>query len=308
MEFFAAPMQGHTEGAFCRFHSEIYGAADCYCTPFIRVERGEVRRRDLRVNNPAQLAGIRVVPQAIFRDTDELRLIAAGVRELGFDALDLNLGCPFPPQVKHGRGAALLRNPALLESLAGLMQEFPSLKFSIKMRLGVEHPDEWRKIAGIINALPLARVTVHPRVATQQYGGELYMEQFDAITKELQHPLVYNGDLTTPHAIESIMHRYPALKGVMAGRGLLARPSLHAEWRQQREWTPSERIDKMLEFHRRLFNLYRDTLCGDSQILMKIKPFWEYLEPEIGHKPFKAIRKASTIAKYTAAIESIRND
>lgn len=307
MKFFAAPMQGHTEGAFCRFHSEIYGAADFYCTPFMRVERGEVRRRDLKVNDPAPLAGINVVPQAIFRNTDELRMIAESVAALGFPTLDLNLGCPFPPQVKHGRGAALLRNPSLLASLSGLMSDFPSLAFSIKMRLGVEQPDEWREVIDIINGLPLTRVTVHPRVATQQYGGELHMDQFNAIAEKLQHRLVYNGDLTTLESIEEIQNRYPTLEGVMAGRGLLARPSLHAELVQGREWSRGERIEKLLELHRRLFTLYRDTLCGDTQILMKIKPFWEYLEPEIGHKPFKSIKKASNIAKYISAVESIGN-
>lgn len=305
MKFFAAPMQGHTEGIFCRFHSDTYGPADFYSTPFIRVEKGEVRRRDLRVNDPQTVKGLNVIPQAIFRDITEWKLIAEAVAQLGFTTLDMNLGCPFPPQVKHGRGAALLRNPSLLKAVAEEMSSFPTLAFSIKMRLGVDQPDEWTAIIDTINSMPLTRVTVHPRVATQQYGGELYIGQFETLAQELRHPIVYNGDIANPDDIDRIADRYPTLEGVMAGRGLLARPSLHAEWLEGRQWSREERIIKLLRLHRNLFEHYRSTLCGDAQILMKIKPFWEYLEPEIGHKPFKAIKKASSLPKYTTAVDSI---
>ena len=222
-------MQGHTEGIFCRFHSDTYGPADFYSTPFIRVEKGEVRRRDLRVNDPQTVKGLNVIPQAIFRDITEWKLIAEAVAQLGFTTLDMNLGCPFPPQVKHGRGAALLRNPSLLKAVAEEMPSFPTLAFSIKMRLGVEQPDEWTAIIDTINSMPLTRVTVHPRVATQQYGGELHIGQFETLARELRHPIVYNGDIANPDDIDRIADRYPTLEGVMAGRGLLARPSLHAE-------------------------------------------------------------------------------
>ena len=50
---------------------------------------------------------------------------------------------------------------------------------------------------------------------------------------------------------------------------------------------------------------YRETLCGDHQILSKIKPFWEYAEAEIGRKPWKMISKASNMAKYQSAVAMI---
>jgi hypothetical protein len=63
----------------------------------------------------------------------------------------------------------------------------------------------------------------------------------------------------------------------------------------------------MLRFHRLLLNHYSETLCGDSQILSKIKPFWEYAEEEIGHSAWKAIKKAVNIAKYHSAVAKIKN-
>lgn len=305
MNAYIAPMQGHTEGVFCRAHHHLYGGADTYCTPFIRVEKGEVRRRDLKSINREFLDDTPVLPQAIFRDLNEFKLIADAVKREGYNALDLNLGCPFPPQVKHGRGAALLRNRELLIQLAEEIKQVGDMSFSIKMRLGVEQPDEWRGVVDVINAMPLEHVTIHPRVAVQQYGGELFIDQFEALAEALSHRVVYNGDLTAPEQIAGIIEKYPLLSGVMAGRGVMARPSLFAEWREGREWSREERIDKLIRLHREIYDQYRSTLCGDTQILMKIKPFWEYLEPEIGHKPMKAIKKATSLKKYDEAVRSI---
>lgn len=58
----------------------------------------------------------------------------------------------------------------------------------------------------------------------------------------------------------------------------------------------------MLRLHDRILEYYSATLCGDSQILLKIRPFWEYAEAEIGHKALKSIRKAGTMPKYRAAL------
>ena len=59
-------------------------------------------------------------------------------------------------------------------------------------------------------------------------------------------------------------------------------------------------------FHDALLDHYRESLVGgDHQVLDKIRPFWEYAEAEIGRKSWKAIRKASNMAKYETAVASI---
>jgi tRNA-dihydrouridine synthase len=92
----------------------------------------------------------------------------------------------------------------------------------------------------------------------------------------------------------------------MTARGVLGRPSLAAEYAAGEEMPHEQRLEKMLRFHRLLLTHYSDTLCGDSQILSKIKPFWEYAEEEIGHSAWKAIKKAVNIAKYHSAVAKIR--
>lgn len=306
---YSAPIQGLTETAWRHFHHQVYGdGVTAYHTPFLRVERGEVRQRDSRALDSPMNATIRLVPQIIFRDLREFRMLADRVREAGYKSADINMGCPFPPQVHHGRGAGMIANRELLGLLAGEMKDhYPELDFSVKMRLGVDNPDVWRQSIDMINALPISRLTVHPRTARQQYGGELHLDEFKALLKESVHPVVYNGDIKSPSDIDRMIEDYPAIGGVMAGRGLFARPSLVAEWREGSIWDNETRARRMLELHGLLYEYYTDRVSGNGQLMGKLKPFWDYLEG-VDKRTLKLMKKAETIRKYDEAVAAIERD
>ena len=302
----AAPLQGYTDAAWRHFHAEIYGNIDTYFTPFMRVERGEVRMRDIRGITSQLNENHTLVPQIIFRDTDEFEMLVDAVVAEGYDRVDLNLGCPFPPQVKHGRGAALIVNSGLLKAIGEIMSaKYPDVVFSVKMRIGVTHSDEWKNIISELNDITLSHITIHPRIASQQYAGSLDMEQFAKFMSESVHPIIYNGDLLSIDDVDSMIVKYPRLSGVMIGRGLLMRPSLSAELKSGKEWDSTSRLDHIMMFHKSLFDYYSKALCGEAQILAKIKPFWEYLEQEIGRKTAKVIKKSTSVNKYLSAVSLI---
>lgn len=301
----AGPLQGYTEAPWRRAHAEIFGGVDEYYLPFARIDHGAVRPKDVRELTSPFNVGLTVIPQVIARDADELALLADTIAAQGFTRVDLNMGCPFVPQMKKGRGAALLDNPERLQEMAAVMAARPSIAFSAKMRLGTTDPYGWRAVLPQLNAMPLTEVTIHPRTATQKYDGELHEQAFSELMSALDHPVVYNGGVNSAADVERILTSHPDLAGVMTGRGLLARPSLLADFRSGSPMSPEELLERTLRLHDDIFNHYRDTLCGDAQILMKIKPFWDYLEPLIGHRPFKAIGKAGSLAKYQRAVADI---
>lgn len=305
MNLMVAPVQGHTDAAWRHFHNNIYGGNPVYYTPFIRLEHGAFRKHDIKDLTSELNDGLNVVPQVIFRNMDELRPLLAGLAELSVNRVDLNTGCPFPLQTAKGRGAGFIANSEEFSKMPQLLSEFPGIDFSLKMRLGFSNPDEWRSVMPILNDIKLTHVTLHPRIAKQQYGGEVDLEQFGEFVKQSENPVIYNGDLRTMEDIKEIQQRFPEIAGVMLGRGLLARPSLIAEYSSGEEWNPGKRLDLMRKFHSQLLDYYQSTLCGDSQVLSKIKPFWEYAEQEIGRKPWKAIKKATTLAKYHTAVASV---
>lgn len=304
-----APVQGFTESPFRHYHSMLYGCPEVpltYFTPFLRMERGEVRRRDLRELSSELNDGHDLVPQIIFRGTEEFVKLTAIVRDAGFGAVDLNLGCPFPPQVNKGRGAGMLADPMRLQEVCRAMEQFPDMKFSAKMRLGVSSPDEWGEALRILGDAPLTHITLHPRTAAQVYGGELHPAEALRFIHASAHSVIFNGDILTPEAIDKVRADYPGIAGVMIGRGLLIRPSLVAEWSGGEEWSVARRRSRLLELHDRIFTHLSETLTGgDTQILMKVKPLWEYFGAEFDRKQTKKIKKAGTLQRYRQAIAEL---
>lgn len=298
-----APMQGFTEAPFRRAHARIYGAVDEYFTPFVRMEKGEVRRRDLR-DACSELDDLALcTPQIIAANASEFKTIAAALRRHGHRRIDLNIGCPFPPQVRQGRGAGLLLHPEALAEIAKAMDT--DIEWSVKMRLGVDSADRWHTVIGIINEMPLRHLCVHPRTAAQQYRGELHLDALAELLEEAKHSVIFNGDLRTPDDIRCVAERFPTIAGVMAGRGLLARPSLFAEYRQGVEWTDEQRRTKLIELHDEILGYFGTTLCGDSQILMKIKPYWEYFGQDFPRRTVKQILKTRTLTDYRSAVNAL---
>ncbi len=305
IELHSAPVQGHTDAAWRHFHNKIYGGGLTYYTPFIRLEHGEIRKHDLKDFTSPLNEGLNIIPQVIFRNTEELKSLIDILAENGTQRIDLNTGCPFPLQTAKGRGAGFIRNHDEFARIPELLAQYHDIKFSLKMRLGMSGEDEWEEIIDYINDMELTHVTMHPRFAKEQYGGEVHLDQFKNFIAKSKNPVFYNGDLKTPDDILRIYNDYPGIKGVMTARGLLARPSLLAEYESGKEMPKDMRIEKMMRFHRQLLNHYEETLCGDSQILSKIKPFWEYAENEIGRKAWKALRKSVNMAKYHSALALI---
>ncbi len=301
----AAPLQGYTEAIWRRSHAEVYGGKLCYFTPFVRIEKGQVRMRDLRDVTSQLNEGVDVVPQIIFKDIDEFRLLVSAITSEGFKAVDLNLGCPFPPQWKKGRGAAMIKDISTMIEVGAEITKHHDISFSIKMRLGVEDSQQWQEVMPLINEMPLNHVTIHPRTAIQQYAGDLYFEEVGKILELCRHKVVFNGDIMTPSHIDEIFTKFPQIAGVMIGRGLLGRPSLYNEWLEGKEWSISQQIKHILMLHQKIYDYYDSVLCGQAQFLTKIKSFWEYLEPVIGRKIWKGIKKSSNLETYKVVVATM---
>lgn len=304
-KIYAAPLQGYTEAAWRSYHARIFGGIDEYFTPFLRVEKGEVRHRDLRDLLSPLNADTNPTPQIITGSMDEFRLLADTLSEQGFDRIDINMGCPFPPQVHHGRGAGMIARTEILEALAEEMGRRSHIKFSVKMRLGATSHNEWRMAMPVINRMPLRHITLHPRIATQQYRGELNYREAASFIAECVHPVIFNGELHSLSEILAIRERFPSISGVMLGRGLLARPSLGAEYHAGCELPANEIIRGILALHDAVYRAIAPSLCGDAQILSKMKPFWDYAGICMDRKVIKAIIKARTTATYLEAVHHL---
>ena len=300
-----APLQGYTDDVYRRIHHELMGGIQTYYTPFLRMEGGGIRSKDMRDIRPEFNEGVPVVPQIIVKSMKEFDFLTAIVEEKGYTRVDINMGCPFPLQAKHGRGSGLLAHVDIIEEMAKAIAAKSQLKFSVKMRLGWENVNEWRPALDILNSTPLEQITLHPRIGTQQYKGSVSMEAFEGFYKLCKHPLIYNGDVTSVDNIRKLEEMYPKLAGVMIGRGLLARPSLALEYASGVELSWEKRRSLLLDFHDRMKAHYETTANSETQVHSRLRLFWEYMEEELGRKAYKKIMKAGNLKNYLSAVREI---
>ncbi|MDE7375228.1 MAG: tRNA-dihydrouridine synthase family protein [Muribaculaceae bacterium] len=291
-----APLQGLTEAVWRSAHYEMFGREQGdveYFTPFIRVEKGQVRARDLRDYISLFNAGMMLTPQIIFKDAEEWRMLVDALAEAGAERIDMNMGCPFVPQVRKGRGAGMLCRRDRLQEIAEAMRPYAdAIEFSVKMRLGIDDPTQALDLSEIINEMPLRHVVVHPRTAKAQYKGALNLAEMDDFASRLRHPVIFNGEVKSPSEIEALASKYA---GVMAGRGLLARPSLFAEYRRGTELSTQEIEDAYLNLLKNVSAALAGILCGPSQLRDKLKPYWEYAPSTLDKKIVKAGKKQGII-------------
>ena len=301
---YSAPLQGFTEAAWRNAHSQVFGGVEAYYTPFVRIEKGDIRNKDRREVSAAQNMIDYLVPQLIASEPDEMEQLVRFLLAEGYHTMDINMGCPFPLLTKRAKGSGILPHPDKVGALLSVMNRFPEVSFSVKMRVGWEDSQEWEALLPLLNDSCVQQITLHPRIGKQQYKGSVDLENFSAFYHQCSLPLLYNGDLCSLDSIQQIFLQFPRLKGVMLGRGLLANPSLALAVQTGKEMEKGELYHKVLEMHERMFNQYVQNIeGGDAQLLQKMKTMWEYLLPDMEKKARKAIIKSTRLDKYLSAVE-----
>ncbi len=289
----AAPLQGVTDNVWRMAQHEVFGGVDAYYAPFMRVEHGEVRRKDLRDVDPERNAGTTLIPQILACQPDHALMMVDALKQMGYRRIDINLGCPFPPIALHRKGSGMLAYPDLAENLFKALAGVDGVEYSVKMRLGWDRNDQWRDILPLMEALKPVNIAVHPRIGKQQYKGDLDIEQFEALLAASPWPVVYNGSLRTVEDIEEVINRYPTIAAVMVGSGLAANPGMLA---------PDATPDDYRRFHDMLVDGYTEQLNGgEAQLVRHLQDIWQTFLPGTGHKLFKAIRKSRTLEQYETA-------
>ena len=289
----AAPLQGVTDNVWRMAQHSVFGGVDAYYAPFMRVEHGEVRRKDLRDVDPDRNAGITLIPQILACQSDHALMMVDALKQRGYSRIDINLGCPFPPIALHRKGSGMLAYPELVEALFKALAAVDGVEYSVKMRLGWDQPEQWREILPLMEIIKPVNIAVHPRIGKQQYKGDLDIGQFEALMAASAWPIVYNGGLRTTEDIEAVKNRYPNLAAVMVGSGLAANPGMFA---------PDATLDDYRRFHDLLVDGYTEQLNGgEAQLVRHLQDIWQTFLPGIDHKLFKAIRKSRTLEQYQAA-------
>ena len=297
-----APMEGVTHHLFRSAHAACFLPADEYFIPFISPGNGPVSHREQRDALPENNRGVRAVPQLLANDPQLFLRAAWTLKGLGYDEVNLNLGCPSATVVSKAKGAGLLADPARLDRFLGEIFDGCPMEISIKTRLGMADPAEFGALLKIFNRYPVLRLIVHPRVREDFYQGQPRMEGFEEALLLSRAPVCYNGDLWNEERIAAFETKYPETESVMCGRGFLLHPDLMERVRGVVAPMP----ERLRVFHDRLYADYRRDLGHATFVLDKMKEVWGWLGAGQGLSPkgLKRIRKANGYESYEAAVQA----
>jgi len=167
-----------------------------------------------------------VIAQIFGSRPESMAEAARRCQDLGFDAVDINMGCPVKKVIRSGSGAALMRDEENAAKVVTAVRRAVSLPVTAKLRSGWSPQEQ--------NAVDLARrladcgldaLTVHPRTRNQFYSGSADWRVIAAVASAVKLPVVGNGDLRTPEDAERMLGQ-TGCAGVMVGRAALGNPWL----------------------------------------------------------------------------------
>ncbi len=301
----AAPLQGLTDFRFRNLYHQIFGGVDLFYAPYIRLTgKKEIKPANLKDIDPLNNGVMQIIPQVLTNKADDFLLVANTVKNLGYNEINWNLGCPYPMVTKRGMGAGMLLYPDRIEDVLEKVISQTDIQISMKMRLGNENETDIFKILPRLDRFPIKNITIHPRIGKQLYKGTVDIDGFERCLDLTSHIIIYNGDIQSVADYEKIRNRFPQIKNWMLGRGMIANPWLPLMIKENCVTYPENRFELLYQFHDLLLNEYEQKLSGDAHIILKMKSFWEYWIQNFPNnkKLYKKVKKAKSLPEYRAGV------
>lgn len=304
--FYLAPLRGVTDRIFRNSFEEHFCRFDYLLTPFIPTVKGvSVNPSHVKDINPQLNDTMRVIPQIIGNNPEEIAMLANHMHSNGYQVVNLNAGCPHPQITRKKRGSGLLPYPELLESILRETLSLINCPLSVKLRLGLESADEFEKIIPVLNRFPLHEVIIHPRTGKQMYEGTVDLESFEKIYSRIEHPVCYNGDIWSLEHFRQYSSRFKSITRWMTGRGAIQNPFLLMQLKSDSFVKPD--IEKLKAFHDDILSKNAEVLFGPSHLLGKMKELWGYISHcfSDSERILKKIRKLSSVKGYKQVSDEI---
>lgn len=304
MKFYLAPMEGITGYIYRNAHHEFFNGIDRYYAPFISPNQNHsYTSREINDVLPDNNKGYTLIPQVLTNNADAFLKTSAFLKELGYEEVNLNLGCPSGTVVSKKRGSGFLAYKEELDMFLDEIFSRAETKISIKTRLGKEDPEEFHELLAMYNKYPIEELTIHPRIQKDFYKNTPRMEYFKMAVEQSKNPLCYNGDLFTAADYERVNKEYPMITNMMLGRGVIANPGLITEI-VTGEPLSKETLAKFLD---KLVCDYSSVMSGDRNTLFKMKEIWCYMIHIFSNneKYWKKIKKSDRLSEYEAAVAAL---
>ena len=162
-------------------------------------------------------------------DKNELIAGILKLKNMGFEKININMGCPQPKIIKNGAGSALLEKPELMEEI---FEATKNVNLSIKIRVGYNDFENPEIFLDLANKYNLDFICVHGRTQKQMYSGTADWKIVEKLSKISRNTDFFgNGDLFNPFEIKEKI-KNSNLDGIMLSRGVIGNPWLVAQTKE----------------------------------------------------------------------------
>ena len=212
-----APMAGVTDTVFRRFIKNL-GGCGLIMTEFTSAD-GVLRDRRVQGRYLHFYEDEHPISAQLFGSSPSVLADAARlVEDLGFDLVDLNLGCPAKKVVKCNGGSGLLRDLPLIRQIFEAVRAAVKIPFTVKFRAGW-NDDEivCVELARLAESCGLGAVALHARTREQGYSGNARWEWIASVKQAVKIPVIGNGDIRSPEDACAIVAQ-TGCDAVMIGR------------------------------------------------------------------------------------------
>lgn len=300
-----APMEGITGAAFRQLHHHYFPGVDRYYTPFLSPTKDHrFTPREQREFFPEANVGLWVVPQILTKTPEDFLWAAGELHAMGYEEVNLNMGCPSGTVTAKGKGAGLLRSPEELRRFFDEIFGCQPCAISVKTRLGLEDPEEFLEILQVLNEYPISELIIHPRVRRDFYRHPIRREDFEQALAESRNPVSFNGGIVTAEDCRQVIKAYPQLKSLMVGQALVSDPFLAGALRDRQQ---TRSVSVLREFHDQLLDAYARQFGSRLNATKRMKELWCYLIRlfDGSDRHGKRILKAKTVEEYELAVNAV---
>lgn len=270
-----APMQGVTDYAFRRTMESI-GGMDAFLSEYIVVasDNSYSKReiRDVLKSKDDGFSKVPLIPQLISASAEGALKVIRDFAEQGIYSMDVNMGCPTKSAINRKCGAWHAENPQEALQLLKILRKEVPLGLSVKTRIGSQTTNKFDELLDILNECGCDFVTLHCRLATSGYHGEVFPDLAKKASQKLKVPLLYNGGVSDPSKVDQVCQETGA-RGLMVGKGIMQNPWLFKQVREYRATgkyaTPTQQ--EFLSFFNNLFENYLTQGLGSPACVQRVK-------------------------------------